>query len=67
MNSGSGLSWLPMSMATRVRALLLLVVSGLFSGCATDDDPTRVSTIPFNRPERWEGQGPMGGMMPQSR
>jgi hypothetical protein len=67
MNSGSGLGPKPMNIATLVRVLLLLAVSGLFSGCATDDDPTRVSTIPFNRPERWEGQGPMGGMMPQSR
>jgi hypothetical protein len=56
-----------MNLSILFRFLLLLVVSGLLSGCATEDDPTRVSTLPFNRPERWEGQGPMGGMMPQSR
>jgi hypothetical protein len=50
-----------------VRVLLLLSMVWLATGCAVEDDPTRVSTIPFNRPERWEGQGPMGGMMPQSR
>jgi len=35
--------------------------------CASDqpEDPNRVSTIPWNRPEKWEGQGPMGGMMNQ--
>lgn len=48
---------------------LLLIAFGLLSlsGCATDtarqDDPNRVSTIPWNRPEKWEGQGPLGGMM----
>lgn len=51
-------------------ALLLIAIAGcLFSGCAHDkeDDPTRVSTIPWNRPERWESQGPLGGMMPENR
>jgi hypothetical protein len=41
------------------------------SSCADDtnkqaSDPNQVSTIPWNRPEKWEGQGPMGGMMPGS-
>jgi len=47
--------------------LLALALAFGLSGCATDparqDDPNRVSTIPWNRPERWEGQGPLGGMM----
>jgi hypothetical protein len=50
-------------------ALILAGAAG-FSGCASQDkeeDPNHVSTIPWNRPESWEGQGPMGGMMPQSR
>lgn len=45
----------------------ILAGSILFSGCASSDtpeDPNRVSTIPHNRPERWEGQGPLGGFMP---
>jgi hypothetical protein len=46
--------------------ILLLIgsVCGLV-GCSHDEpaDPNRVSTIPWNRPERWESQGPMGGMM----
>ncbi|EDY20497.1 hypothetical protein CfE428DRAFT_1694 [Chthoniobacter flavus Ellin428] len=42
----------------------------LMTSCADDNkqasDPNQVSTIPWNRPEKWEGQGPMGGMMPGS-
>lgn len=46
--------------------ILLVLVGGFLSGCASthqNEDPNHVSTIPWNRPERWEGQGPMGGMM----
>jgi hypothetical protein len=52
------------------RAFVLLglaAVSILVAGCASkeqEDDPNRVSTIPWNRPESWESQGPLGGMMP---
>lgn len=49
-----------------VRLLLLVLAGGFLAGCAsseTADDPNRVSTIPWNRPERWEGAGPLGGMM----
>jgi len=48
-------------MRSLIAWLLLLAGTALLGGCATD--PDRVSTIPFNRPEPWEGQGPMGGMM----
>ena len=47
--------------------LISAVIVSLFglSGCASpqsaNDDS--VSTIPWNRPAQWEGQGPMGGMM----
>ena len=47
-----------------------LAISALaLPGCATDreEDPNQVSTIPWNRPERWESQGPLGGMMPENR
>ncbi|MEQ1860107.1 MAG: hypothetical protein ABMA13_09235 [Chthoniobacteraceae bacterium] len=53
-------------MMVRLLAALLLVWSSLvLGGCASSesDDPNRVSTIPWNRPERWESQGPLGGMM----
>jgi hypothetical protein len=46
----------------------MLLAAGLaaLSGCASTqetEDPNRVSTIPWNRPERWEGPGVFGGMM----
>lgn len=46
--------------------LALLALSILLPACASqqEDDPNRVSTIPWNRPEKWEGQGPLGSMMP---
>ena len=52
-------------MMARIIASVLLAASLLaLGGCASsEDDPNRVSTIPWNRPERWEGQGPMGGML----
>ncbi len=54
------------------RYLALLFIAGaacLFGGCTPKEpeDPNRVSTIPWNRPERWESQGPLGGMMPENR
>jgi hypothetical protein len=55
----------------RVVTLLFLgAVALLIAGCAEDisaSDPNRVSTLPWSRPERWEGQGALGGMMPQGR
>lgn len=48
--------------------LLLGIFAFAFSGCASTqpEDPNRVSTIPWNRPERWEGNGPLGSMVPGS-
>lgn len=53
-------------MGRNFAALLLLAATVALGGCASQkqDDPDQVSTIPWNRPESWEGQGPMGGMMP---
>ena len=51
--------------ATRALLLTALVatVVVLASGCATpkEDD---VSSIPWNRPQQWEGSGGMGGFRP---
>jgi hypothetical protein len=54
----------------RILAILLLAVSVVpMTGCVSDqpEDPNRVSTIPWNRPERWEGKGPLGGFAPGSQ
>lgn len=53
---------------SRILGLLLAIAAAVFlSSCQGDNaqpqDPNHVSTIPWNRPETWEGQGPMGGMM----
>jgi hypothetical protein len=51
----------------RCLALILLACAAFgFGACSNNSepqDPNRVSTIPWNRPERWEGQGPLGSMM----
>jgi hypothetical protein len=48
--------------------LALLALPVFLTSCADhEEDPNRVSTIPWNRPEKWEGQGPMGSMMPGSQ
>ena len=51
----------------RILAFAALLLAGSLGGCASheEEDPTRVSTIPWNRPESWEGQGPLGSMMNQ--
>ena len=47
----------------------LAVLLVLLPSCESDKpkDPNRVSTIPWNRPEKWEGQGPLGGFSPNSQ
>jgi hypothetical protein len=52
--------------------LLLFVSFSLLAGCAKDNPPAQnnqehVSTIPWNRPEKWEGTGALGGMVPSSQ
>jgi hypothetical protein len=44
----------------------LVILGACLNGCATtnQDDPERVSTIPWNRPQNWEGTGAMGGFRP---
>lgn len=52
----------------RLCLLLLVFCASLFvGGCASEPlkptDPKPISTMPFNRVEKWEGAGMMGGMM----
>ena len=53
-----------------MRVLAVFSLFGLLvslSGCASTEeknDPDRVTSIPWNKPERWEGTGPFGSMMP---
>jgi hypothetical protein len=41
--------------------LLLTVAASLASACATTKSEDKVSSIPWNRPQQWEGQGALGG------
>lgn len=45
----------------RTWLLLLLLGAALGAGCATGTNENDISTIPWNRPESWEGMGAMGG------
>ncbi len=48
--------------------LLILFTLSLALGLAGCTTPDQASTIPWNRPESWEGQGgAMGGMMQGTR
>jgi uncharacterized protein YceK len=52
--------------------LPMLALTCLLSGCASTQSETAssdkishepISTIPWNRPQKWEGQGAVGGML----
>jgi len=43
-----------------------LIVAGWATGCATTSEDAG-SSIPWNRPQSWEGTGALGGMVPTSR
>ena len=46
----------------RVVLMILLAGGALACGCATPNDSNKVSTIPWNRPQSWEGSTGFGGM-----
>jgi hypothetical protein len=46
------------------RWLLLFLLAVLAGGCSTTRNPDDVSTIPWNRPQGWEGAGALGGFRP---
>lgn len=42
---------------------ILLAAPFLYTGCESAPERERgVSSIPWNRPQKWEGQGQLGGM-----
>lgn len=45
-----------------LRWLSLLAAVMMLTGCATTRDPDDISTIPWNRPQGWEGAGALGGL-----
>jgi hypothetical protein len=48
----------------RIFAVVFVLSSTLLVGCATtktEEDPERVSSLPWNTPEKWEHSAPMGG------
>ena len=51
--------------AFRTILLMAVMVAGvaLVSGCATTNDDN-VSSIPWNRPQSWEGTGALGAFAP---
>jgi len=52
-----------MKTATRILAAALFILCAV--GCAsTEDQNPNQSSIPWNRPQSWEGQGMMGGFNP---
>ncbi len=44
-------------------ALFAATAAALATGCATTKED-EVSTIPWNRPQSWEGTGALGGFRP---
>ena len=44
--------------------LLLVPIALGIAGCATTREEDDVSSIPWNRPQNWEGTGALGGFRP---
>jgi hypothetical protein len=47
----------------RLMLLFFVALSALSVGCATSKEEG-VSSIPWNRPQQWEGSGALGGFRP---
>jgi hypothetical protein len=49
-----------------IRNIFLVAITAcgllLASGCASTDQQGDVSSIPWDRPQQWEGAGAMGGL-----
>jgi type IV pilus biogenesis protein CpaD/CtpE len=51
-----------MSAQAILKLILAAVMTAVLVGCAVEESDG-VSNLPWNRPQRWEGQGMMGPMM----
>ncbi|MCS7064473.1 MAG: hypothetical protein NZM04_10645 [Methylacidiphilales bacterium] len=52
-------------MKSLIKSIILIPIISSFIGCATTEKNTenkRVSTVPWNKPQRWEGYGQMGAV-----
>ncbi|MDZ4742620.1 MAG: hypothetical protein SGI98_04280 [Verrucomicrobiota bacterium] len=62
-----------MKTTTRIILICLFIsLPAVFTGCSsTKDEPAgngnNVSSIPWNRPQKWEGSGGMGNMVQGSQ
>jgi len=53
-----------------IRIALVLAVVLMLGGCAMDSDVSpehAAGSLPWNRPQSWEGAGPLGGAMQGTR
>lgn len=61
-----------MTLAQRLVWICLAVAAIACSGCASSSpndtvSDDEISQLPWSRPQSWEGQGMLGGMMPAQR
>ncbi len=57
-------------MLRRIFLIIGIAIVSLFTGCAQNNDLSsapKESSIPWNRPESWEGAGALGGLGMGSR
>lgn len=56
-------------MTRLLRIVLAMLATGLASCATTETKPhdEQVSSIPWNKPASWEGNGPFGSMLQGSR
>jgi hypothetical protein len=53
-----------MSFRTSLLFVLLAALLAASTGCMTPQEGD-VSSVPWNKPQSWEGTGALGGVMPQ--
>ncbi|MCX6975019.1 MAG: hypothetical protein NTZ94_12145 [Verrucomicrobia bacterium] len=58
-----------LSLKTLRNSLLVLLAAGVLIGCSTEEESSQHagSSLPWNRPQSWEGGGALGSAMQGSR